>query len=166
MDAQKATSLAMLSDFATAEPDANSAAFLRWINAEITYYWAYHLLAYGQVYAARFNVQPAFFDFLYDAPIVSDQVSCTWYQQFILAFMARQQLKTGSTDNFWAGQYYLAEKMLSGKSLAFFRSELIANAFSFERFTEVLPLYTHFLQKTLSVCLMTRWKVCIKNMPG
>jgi thiol-disulfide isomerase/thioredoxin len=56
-------------------------------------------------------------------------------------------VKTGANTPFWAGQYELAEKLLTGRSLAFFRSELIASAFSTEHFAEILPLYNHFLQK-------------------
>jgi thiol-disulfide isomerase/thioredoxin len=61
--------------------------------------------------------------------------------------MARQQLKTGQLDNFWAGQYELSAKYLIGEPLAFFRSELIASALSVENFHETLPLYKDFLQK-------------------
>lgn len=147
MDAQRTSSQLLAEEFIQQNPDATDPVFLTWLNTEITYNWAYHLLVYGQVYAGRYNIQPGFFDFLYDAPIVSDQIGSDWYRQFILAFMARQQVKTGKTDLFWAGQYELAEKMLSGKSLAFFRSEIIATAFSTEHFEEILPLYTHFLQK-------------------
>lgn len=147
MDAQRTTSLTMVEDFARENPDALSSTFLEWLNTEITYTWAYHLLVYGHVYGARYGIQSDFFDFLFDAPIVTDVIGSDWYRQFIVAFMARQQAKTSATDKYWSGQYYLAEKLLSGKSLAFFRSELIATAFSTEHFSEILPLYTHFLQK-------------------
>ncbi len=147
MDAQRSVSSTLIEAFVAETPDAFSPVFLEWLNAEITYGWAYHLLVYGQVYGPRYAIQPDFFDFLYDAPIIQDMLGSDWYRQFILAFMARQQTKTGQSDNFWSGQYYLAEKLLSGKSLAFFRSELIATAFSAEHFTEILPLYTNFLQK-------------------
>ncbi len=146
MDAQKETSFKLVEGFSNEYPGALSPAFLEWLNTEITYNWAYHLLVYGHVYAGRFDIQSDFFGFLYDAPIISEQIGSAWYRQFLVAFMARQQAKISTTERFWSGQYYLAEKMLSGKALAFFRAELIATAFSPERFNEILPLYSDYLQ--------------------
>ena len=146
MDAQKITAINLVEAFSSENPDALSPVFLDWINTEITYRWAFHLLIYGQVYAARYGIQPDFFDFLYDAPIVRDQIGSDWYRQFLLAFMARQQAKISPVENYWSGQYALAGKLLDGKSLAFLRSELIATAFSSSYLTEILPLYTDFLQ--------------------
>jgi thiol-disulfide isomerase/thioredoxin len=121
--------------------------FDRWINAEITYTWAYHLLVYGHVYAGRYDIQPEFFDFLFEAPIIGESIGSDQYRQFLLAFMARQQARTSmESEGFWAGQYHLAGKLLSGKCLAFFRSEIINIAFSVEKYRELLPLYTDFLQ--------------------
>lgn len=147
MDAQRNASRSLVEAFTSETPEAFSPLFLSWLDAEITYHWAYNLLVYGQVYGGRFGIQPDFFDFLYEAPIVQELLGSDSYRQFIMAFMARQQVKTGQTDNFWSGQYYLAEKLLSGKSLAFFHSELIATAFSTEHFPEVLPLYNRFIEK-------------------
>lgn len=128
-------------------PGAISTDFAEWLNAEINYFWAYHLLVYGQVYAGRFDIQAAFFDFLYEAPIISAALGSEHYRQFIQAFIARQQNKPGKeSEDFWTGAYHLAGKLLSGKSLAFFRSEVIATAFSAERYRVILPLYTDFLQ--------------------
>ncbi len=146
MDAQKASSTSLVEGYIHEYPDALSQAFQEWLQAETTYNWAYHLLVYGHVYAGRYGIQPDFFEFLFEAPIISEQIGSDWYRQFLVAFMARQQAKTSATERYWSGQYQLAEKLLSGKSLAFFRSELIAAAFSPERFNEILPLYSDFLK--------------------
>jgi peroxiredoxin len=145
-DSTKARAFALLDDFVGKNPGALSPAFADWMAAEITYAWAYHLVFYGQVYAGRHGVTPDFFDFLYEAPTISEQIGSAWYRQFLLALMARQQAKTGQTDHFWAGQYQQSGEILSGEPLAFFRSEMIQIAFSGERYREILPLYTHFLQ--------------------
>ncbi|MBL7829147.1 MAG: TlpA family protein disulfide reductase [Saprospiraceae bacterium] len=147
MDAQKDAALALIDEFNLKNPDAITPEFSEWLHAEMVYTWAYHLLIYGQVYAYKYDIQPGYFDFLFDAPITSSVISSSWYRQFVVAFMARQQVKTGAGDGYWSGQYYLAEQFLSGKSLAFFRSEMISTAFSPERLAEILPLYNHFLQK-------------------
>lgn len=146
MEAQRTTALNLVEAFSAENPEALSPVFLDWINTEITYRWAFHLLVYGQVYAARYGIQADFFGFLYDAPIVRNQIGSDWYRQFLIAFMARQQVKVSPVENYWSGQYHLAGKLLDGKSLAFLRSELIATAFSRDYLIEILPLYTDFLQ--------------------
>ncbi len=146
-DSLKTASIALFEKFEQQDPGAISSDFAQWLNAEITYSWAYHLLVYGHVYGGRHNIQPDFFDFLYEAPIIAESLGSEWYRQFLLAFMARQQAKASSEPtDFWAGQYQLAGKLLSGKPLAFFRSEIISTAFSAEKYRDLLPHYTHFLQ--------------------
>lgn len=146
MDARRDAALAMMTEFNMKNPGVSEGPFYDWITAQITYSWAYQLLVYGQVYGYKYDIQPDYFRFLDDAPIISDAVNSEQYRQFIMAFMARQQAKTARQDNFWAGEYELAGHLLAGRSLAFFRSEMIATAFSAERFSEILPLYTDFLQ--------------------
>lgn len=146
LDARKEAGTALLDDFLTKYAGALSPAFYDWLAAEITYDWAYHLLYYGQIYANRWQIQPEYFDFLNDAPIISNAIGNDWYRQFLQVLMARQVAKTGETEYFYASQYTLAGDMLSGKSLAFFRSEMIRMAFTGERYREILPYYTNFLQ--------------------
>ncbi len=146
-DSLKTASITLFEKSEQQNPGAITDDFAQWLNAEINYFWAYHLLVYGQVYAGRYGIQPDFFDFLYEAPIISESIGSYWYRQFLLAFMARQQAKISSeAEDFWTGQYQLAGKLLSGKSLAFFRSEMISTAFSVEKYRDLLPLYTNFLQ--------------------
>jgi peroxiredoxin len=151
MDKRKTAALALLDEFNAQNPNALTPAFNEWLFNEITYYWAYHLLVYGQVYGNAHMVQPDFFGFLYDAPTISNMIGSAWYRQYLLALMARQQVKTGKTDNFWAGQYYLSGNLLSGKPLAFFRSEMINIAFSAELYREILPLFNDFMQHNTQV---------------
>lgn len=147
MDTLQAASVALFEKAELQHPGALSPDFARWLQAEITYFRAYHLLVYGQVYAARHNIQPDFFDFLYEASTMDDAIGSAWYRQFLQVLLARHQVKNQpDAGNFWAAQYQLAGKLLSGKPLAFFRSEVISTAFSAEKYRELLPLYTHFLQ--------------------
>jgi len=147
-DKIRIAALALLDDFDIQNPDALTPAFYEWLTAEITYTWAYQLLFYGQVYGGRHFVQPTFFDFLYEAPSISRTIGSDTYRQFLMLLMARQQVKTGKTsDNFYAGQYALAGELLDGESLAFFRSEIISIGFFGDRYREMLPCYTDFLQK-------------------
>jgi thiol-disulfide isomerase/thioredoxin len=146
-DTYRAAAMVLYDAFADENPGALTPAFQDWIMADITYTWAYHLLFYGQVYGGRHFVQPEFFDFLYEAPSISEQVGCEAYRQFLMLLMARQQVKAGkATDNFYAGQYALAGELLDGESQAFFRSEIISIGFFGERYREMLPCYNDFLQ--------------------
>jgi len=146
-DSIKTASIALFEKSEQQNPGAITLDFAQWLQAEITYSWAYHLLLYGHVYAGRYSIQPDFFDFLYEAPIICESIGSDWYRQFLRSFMARQQAKASiEQEGFWVGQYQLAGKLLSGKPLAFFRSEMISTAFSAERYRDLLPLYTNFLQ--------------------
>lgn len=147
LDSLKQASIGLYEKMQAQVPGEITDDFAQWMNAEITYFWAYHLLVYGQVYGGRYTIQPDFFDFLYEAPIIGESIGSDMYRQFLLAFMARQAVKAGGgPDDFWAGQYQKAGKLLSGKPLAFFRSEVISIAFSVEKYRDLLPIYSDFLQ--------------------
>ena len=146
LDDRKSLNLALLRDFSNQNPGALTPTFSSWFSAEITYSWAYHLLFYGHVFSKRHSVQPAFFDFLYEAPNFSEAIGNDWYRQFLQALIAWHLAKDEQTDNYYAGQYALAGDMLRGKPLAFFRSEMIRLAFTSERYREILPYYTDFIK--------------------
>lgn len=146
-DAIRNAAMDLYDAFVEENPGTVTPAFQDWMMTDITYTWGYHLLFYGQVYGGRHFVQPAFFDFLYETPTISDQVSCEAYRQFLMLLMARQQVKSGkAADNFYAGQYALAGELLDGEAQAFFRSEIISIGFFGERYREMLPCYNNFLQ--------------------
>ncbi|HMX39701.1 MAG TPA: TlpA disulfide reductase family protein [Saprospiraceae bacterium] len=146
-DALRVAAYALYEAFGNEHPDALTPAFEDWMEADVLYTWAHALLFYGQVYGGRHFVQPEFFDFLYEAPIIGEQLGCDVYRQFLMLLMARQQLKQGkSADNFYAGQYALAGDLLDGEAQAFVRSELITFGFWGERYREMLPCYNDFVQ--------------------
>lgn len=146
MDKRRTAAEALFNEFANANPGALSPLFQEWLSTEIVYQWAYHLLFYGQVYKNRYLIGPEFFTFLYDAPLTSEVLGNSAYRQFLLTLMARQQARADNKTDFYAAQYRQAGELLSGKALAFFRSEIIRMAFSAERYSEILPYYTQFLQ--------------------
>jgi thiol-disulfide isomerase/thioredoxin len=121
--------------------------FALWVRSEITYFWAYNLLVYGHVYGQRYGIQADFFDFMYEAPLYSEFIGNDWYRSFLQAAMARRQVKINPAEaEFWTGMYAEAGRLLSGKPLAFLRSEIISTAFSTEKSRGILPLYNDFLQ--------------------
>lgn len=148
MDTLRQRGFTLLAQTEQSNPGQLSPELVNWLEAEITYFWAYHLLVYGHVYAGRHGIASDFFDFMYEAPIQSAVVGSAWYRQFLLAFMARQQARVdaGAMD-FWKGEYQLSGKLLSERPLAFVRSEIISMAFSQEHFRELLPIYRDFLER-------------------
>jgi thiol-disulfide isomerase/thioredoxin len=145
-DRNKQSGFVLLDTYFQEHPEPVSALFKSWIEAEIVYTWAYHLLMYGSVYRNRYQIEDNFFEFLYEAPTQSEAIGSEAYRQFLLALFARQQGKTGDNDRYFAGQYESAGNLLSGKPLAWFQSEVIKMALSGERFSEILPAYNLFAQ--------------------
>jgi len=146
LDNRRTANTALFNEFKIQNPGAITSAFSDWISAEITYSWAYHLLFYGNVYAKRYTFNPEFFDFLYEASNHSKAIGSDWYRLFLQALIAWHLTKDEQTDNYFAGQYALAGEMLHGKSLAYFRSEMIRLAFTGERYREILPYYADFIK--------------------
>ncbi|MEZ4894350.1 MAG: TlpA disulfide reductase family protein [Saprospiraceae bacterium] len=145
MDARKQSSLNLIKSFQEELYFLND-PFLNWLTTEITYNWAFNLLVYGQVFGNRYGIAPEFFNFLITTPLNIEEISSEQYRNFVVASMARQQFRASQNNGFWSGQYKIAENLLSGKALAFFRAELISTAFSTEYYKEILPLYTDFMQ--------------------
>jgi peroxiredoxin len=146
LDERKQASTELLAEFNTQHPGTLTPAFFKWVNAEITYNWAYNLLIYGHVYAGKHAIKPDYFDFLYDAPNHSEAIGSEWYRLFVQALIAWHLAKDEQTDDFYAGQYALAGDMLRDKPLAYFRSEMIRLAFAGERYREILPYYADFIK--------------------
>jgi peroxiredoxin len=134
-------------DFDRQSPGELTSAFRQWFEAEVVYSWAYHLLMYGSVFRNRYQIDEAsFFEFLHYAPTISEALGSESYRQFLLALMARRQGKKDDPERYFVGQYETATQTLSGRSLAFFQSEIIRMAFSSERYREVLSAYRQFLE--------------------
>lgn len=143
---KKLAAFALLEEFRTQNPGALTPAFVKWLSADITYTWAYNLLFYGHIYTNRYQLQSDFFEFLTEVPPGNDMIGNENYRLFLLALLAREQALSNQPGNFWAGQYQRAGDKLSGKALAFFRSEIIRTGFSGEQYREMLPCYNNFLQ--------------------
>lgn len=146
-DERRIAALAQLDEFIEKNPGLLTQPFVDWLSAEILYDWAYHLLYYGQVYAGRYAIKPDFFSFLDEIPLQSDQIGSEWYRRFLSVFLARQAAKNTPPESFFAHQYRLAGDFLSGRALAYLRSELILMGFGIERYQEIVPCYNDFTQR-------------------
>lgn len=139
-------SFAVYDRFMEAQSDMLSLSFREWIESEIIFTRAYHLLMYGAVYKNRYQIEDEYFDFLQEIPMVVSAIGSEAYRQYLQVYMARLQVNNGLEDRFYRGQYDFSGTLLEGKSLAFFRSEIIKMAFSSDRFQEILPAYNDFLR--------------------
>jgi peroxiredoxin len=147
LDKRRLAGFAQLDEFWVGNPGALTNAFKDWLTTDILYYWAYHLLVYGEVYKNRHGIQPDFFEFLGETPLSNEWISNDFYRQFLQAYLARHMATAGVSGGYFAAQYKKTTELLEGKAQAYVQSELIKNAFSAERYQEILPLYTQFLQQ-------------------
>lgn len=137
---------ALLDDFEQRFPETLSQSFRDWFTVDVLYQYAYHLLVYGHVYRNRYKIEEDFFEWAQGLPLSSEFVSNDWYRQFIGAYMARVQSKQPLESPYYAGQYFRSDSLLTGKAHAYFGSEIIRLGFGAERYQEILPCYTAFLQ--------------------
>jgi thiol-disulfide isomerase/thioredoxin len=146
LEKQQRDAFALIDDFEQRYPNQATNACREWLVSDAFYKRAYHLLVYGSVYKNRYKLEDDFFEFLDAIPTNSDWVSNEWYRQFIGAYMARLQSKDDPAVPYFSGQYYRATQLFTGKSFAYMGSEIIRLGFSAERYQEILPCYTQFLQ--------------------
>jgi thiol-disulfide isomerase/thioredoxin len=146
VDKIKENGFALADAFNQKNPSGCTQAFRLWYENEVVYSWAYHLIIYGTVFKNRYQIQPEFFEFIQEVPFVTDAIGSEQYRQYLVCIMARNQTKLNQPDRYFVGQFEAAPDFLTGKSLAYFQSEIIKMAFSAEQYREVLPAYQLFLQ--------------------
>lgn len=122
-----------------------SQEFRDFMEAEIIYRWAYHMLAYGNVYKNVHQVTPDFFDFLHEVPLQSDQIGNHWYREFLMAYMDYLLMKDEATEANFQNMYELAAEQLGGSSMAFVQSESIANGLLKEE-EGIMEKYLEFVE--------------------
>jgi thiol-disulfide isomerase/thioredoxin len=111
------------------------------------YFWGYNLLFYGSVYKNWHHVEPAFFEFMWELPTNSENIGSHIFRQYLMASMNYTQItKDSAAENRFVSQNRLAGDRLTGKTLAFFRSENILNALNGNYIQEILPAYNEFLK--------------------
>lgn len=145
LDEKMSAQLAFMDAYILANPNKTSATFRDFLTAEVLYTRALRILIYGNVYKVMHDIDPAFFEALYEVSTHCDAVGSPAYRRYILALFAHKSKVERTNDDF-SYQYLTSADLLSGSSLAFFRSEIICNALKEERYTDALPFYTSFLK--------------------
>ena len=121
-----------------------SSTFKDFLEAEITYNWAYHMMLFGSVYKNKYQLTDEFFSFLEDLPLQNDQISNYWYRQFLLAYVNYRQQKEDKNTNPYIKQYEIAEASLKDVAASFIKSEIIVKAFRAQNVEEILPYYQQY----------------------
>ena len=129
MLSSEAQYLSILEKYDTQHPRGLTEYFKEFMKVDITFYKAYHLLLYGHVFKNIHSVTSDFFDFLDEVPFQSEAVGNQWYQEFLVAYFDRRNMKANVKNTQYAFEYDLAADYLTGKALSFYRSEIIARAF-------------------------------------
>ena len=124
---------------------ALSQEFRDFMEAEILYRWAYHMLAYGNVYKNVHQITPDYFDFLQEVPLQSDQIGNHWYREFLMAYMDYLLMNDESKDANFCNMYDLAEEKLGGSSMAFVQSESIADGL-LKNEEDIMAKYLEFVE--------------------
>lgn len=146
MDKRRLNALTLLDEYSRQHPQVTP-AFRDFMGSEILYAWGYNLLFYGTIYKNWNHVEPDFFKFQKEVPASSETIGSHTYRQYLMALMNALALQNSPDENRFVAQYRLATDRLEGKSLAFFRSEIIQNALTTNYIPEILPHYVDFLKK-------------------
>ncbi len=143
---QQRIAFALYDRYMTEYPNGLSPGFREWLEAEVIFQRAYLLLMYGQVFKNRYQITDDYYNFLYEVPLVVSAIGSEAYRQFLQLYMTYRQVKDGGNTPYFQGQYQLSGTVLEGKSLAYFRSEVIRMAFSSDHFQEIRTSYLDFLR--------------------
>ncbi len=143
---KKDKSMSKLLQFQNMDKGELTQDFISFLETDIYFDWAYHMLLYGSVYNHMHQLdEAAFFKFLEDIPLHDKQIGSYWYRNFLLAFVNHNSLKEKKEGDEYANQYLLAESLLQDKAKSFVKAHLIYKAFYAKRIDEIIPHYLDFL---------------------
>lgn len=130
-------------------PNATSNEFKKYVEAEIIYDWAYHILAHGHIYSKIKSIDRSYFDILNTVSLNNDQIGNFRFRQFLNAYMDKMyMLDAVKADNPYLGIYRLSETRLNGEPKEFVQSEMICKGFSKKYIEELIPVYEEFLHNS------------------
>jgi peroxiredoxin len=123
-----------------------SHTFINFLNTEIFYEWANHLLIYSTVYKNKFQIEDEFLSFLENVPLHNELIGSSNYRSFLYNYINYLFVKSGSTENDYIGIHNLASEKLSGEARAYVMSEAISKAINKNFSDLVIDDYDHFLR--------------------
>lgn len=145
MELQREKNLAELGFYQGNNPNGLSDDFKDFMNTEIMYRYAFHMLLYGNVYKRVHSITPEFFDFLDDVPLDNAQIGNHWYREFLMAYLDYTLMKDETKENSFLNLYDLATEQFGGSTLAFLQSEIIAKSL-LKNIDATMPKYLDFIE--------------------
>lgn len=143
---RKDSALKHLLEFQQLNKNALSSQFISFMETEIIFDWAYHVLAHGHIYSKIKNIDQEYFNFLKDFDMHSDQIGNHSYRRFLLALVDKLYLDVQEkSSNPYAGQFKLATEQFNGLSKDFIKSEMISKGFQKKYIDETIPDYQNFM---------------------
>lgn len=147
LNRKKNKSMAKLLQFQTQDNGKLTNDFIAFLETDIYYDWAYHMLLYGSVYHNIHQInQDDFFAFLKDIPLHDKKLGSYWYRNFLLAYTNHIAMQQPKDKDEYVDQYLLANSMLQAKQKAFVQAHLLYKAFYAKRVDVIIPYYLDFLE--------------------
>ena len=139
--------LSILNKYDEDSPNSLTEHFKEFMKADITFHKAYHLLLYGHVFKNKYDITSEFFEFLTEIPFQSEAVGNQWYREFLVAYFDRMNMVANVESSSYTFEYDIAADYLTGKPLAFYRSEIIARAFRAKQQDMIIDRYYKFVNE-------------------
>ncbi len=144
---KKNQAISKLMNFQNRDNVKLSSAFINYLETEIFYDWAYHMLLYGSVYNHMHQIDEAsFFAFLDDVPLQDRSIGSYWYRNFLLGYINYKSMQGQAEGDEYVNQYQLAEEILQNKARSFVQAHLLYKGFYANRADAILPYYIKYLE--------------------
>ena len=141
--------LATISSYESSYGDL-SPIFVRFMRSEIEYDWAYNMLLYGYAFGYKNGVPDSYFNFMYNVLINDDGlVASPKYRRYIKGWLNYKYDKSAKTSaNQYIGQYELSKQLLSGKTQAWFQSDVLTRGLHKSELATMIDAYNEFVSTT------------------
>ncbi len=144
---RKDRALSKLIHFQNQHSKQLSTDFIAFIETEIYFHWAYHMLLYGSIYHNMHQLdETQFFTFLESVPIHDKQLGSYWYRNFLLAYINHVANLENKEGDEYVNQFLLADRLLQSKQQAFVQAHLIYKGFYAKRADKIIPYYMKFIE--------------------
>ena len=126
-----------------------SKGFIDYINSEINFDWAYHMMAHGNIYKKIKDINEVeYYSFLTSAEQMKGIIGNQYYRQFLLARIDRAYNNIDvKASNPYLGKYNFAAQHNADEQKSYLQSEMISKAFSKKYIEETIPLFESFLSE-------------------
>lgn len=149
MDMKKESALSELDFFQVNNPGVLSPEFIEFLNTEIIFDRAYHMLLYGNVFKLKYGIQDEFFEFLDEVPLNVETIGNYWSREFLKAYLDYKHQQAGGGGDSNVEKYNIATEYLGGRGKCYAQSYCIARGFKSNDPTTMIGKYWDFIDSNL-----------------